>query len=138
MFQQIKTLPPTTMKINTKPARRQECLRIKVLRKTVSLRDFKRKPIVIELTTAEGKRQLEAALIRSRQIEKSIETPKSPRKKVEENENRTTMSLFNFKTITANFVRKFGIERKVIEPVKKAKTYKGMKTGKNGGKFIYM
>lgn len=126
------------MKVKPATARRQECLRIKVLRKTVSLKDFKRKPVVIELSSNEGKRRLKAALTRRRQDEKAIEVPKSPVKKVEEHESRISLSLFNFQTITANFVRKFGIERKIIEPTKKTEKSKGMKTGKHGGKLIYM
>ena len=132
------------MKVKPANARRQECLRIKVLRKTVSLKHFKRKPIVIDVTTEEGHQQLETFFERNRQVNeafrKKIE-PKTPVKKNQENENRVTLNLFNFNTISANFSRKFGIERKIITPKKKdpneCEKSNGMKSGK-GGKYIYM
>lgn len=129
------------MKVKPTNPRRQECLRIKVLRKTVSLKNFKRKPIVIELTTEEGHQQLEKFLEKTRQVNEALRkkvVPKTPVKKNQENENRMTLNLFNFNTITANFSRKFGIERKIITPTKKNEpSSNGMKSGK-GAKYIYM
>jgi hypothetical protein len=129
------------MKVKPSTPRRQECLRIKVLRKTVNIKDFKRKPIVIELNTTEGKNKLNMFLERSRQVNeafrKKIE-PKTPKKRNQENENRVTLDLFHFNAISANFCRKFGIERKIINPNRtKKETHNGMKAGK-GGKFLYM
>jgi hypothetical protein len=129
------------MKVKPSTQRRQECLRIKVLRKTVNIKDFKRKPIVIEVNTSEGKDKLKMFLERSRQVNeafrKKIE-PKTPMKRNQENENRITLDLFNFNMISANFSRKFGLERKIITPNRtKKETHNGMKTGK-GGKFLYL
>lgn len=133
------------MKVKSSKTRsKPESLRIQVLRKSVSLKDFKlkRKPIVIELSSDEGKQKLKNALAQSRKAEQALQVPKSPAKRTEENENRITdrkisLSLFNFNLFSANFARKFGIERKVIEPAKKKEMSTGMKKGKSG-KLLYM
>lgn len=129
------------MKFKPTTARRQECLRIRVLRKTVTLKDLKRKPIVIELNTETGQEKFKTVLEKSRQVNecfrKKIEA-KTPVKRNQDNENRVTLDLFNYNIIAANFSRKFGIERKIITPKKKEQSNSnGMRKGK-GGKFLYM
>lgn len=131
------------MKVQKPKFRRSESLRIKVLRKTVNINELKRNQMKINLKTRldEAKKLIDA-LTRNKNCESQLEenidkTPKTPRKKnvKETEENQQIHQSFNYKMIATSFMKKFGIERKVIEPITKNST--GLKSGKNGGKFIY-
>ena len=125
------------MKFKPKRFRRSESLRIKVLRKTVNLKALKSQQIIIKLPTCpETLRQSIAytsgSVVKTEVIQNS---PKSTTNKFKGSESEEKK--FNLKMMAANVKRKFGIERKIIEPTGKKPKPTGVKTGK-GGKLIYI
>lgn len=118
------------MKIVPKGFRRDEDLRMKLLRKSVSLRNLKNRVIRVDsnleatelISVLKRKQGLTNIRIFSNQntIPKPAVTPETPVKRPTfAKPNGVQEKRFDSKTIAANFARKFGIERMKIQPQKK-------------------
>lgn len=124
------------MKIVPKGFRREEDLRMKLLRKSVSLRSFKNRVIkvdssqeAIELITVLKRKQgltkvsvstsTGTSTSNQSNIPKPATAPETPVKRQTFDRPNVDKDQRSYcKTIAANFIRKFGIERMKIQPQK--------------------
>lgn len=126
------------MKVKSKSSNRRESLLVKVLRKTVSEQYFQQRRNIINLSSSDEAKKLIAELTKESKNESEQNVPKTPVKSNGRKDESKSSRAFNCKMIAANFARKFGIERKLIEPANmKKENPTGMKSGK-GGKLIYV
>lgn len=125
------------MKDKSKSSIRRESLLVKVLRKTVSDQYLQQRRNIINLSSSDEAKKLFAELTKEQRKKNEQNVPKTPVKSNGRNDESKASRAYNCKIIAANFVRKFGIERKLIEPVNVRKENPtGVKSGK-GGKLIY-
>lgn len=128
------------MKIVPKGFRRDEDLRMKLLRKSVSLRSCKNRVIKVEsnqeaielITVLKRKQGLTKVRVSSNQthIPKPATTPETPVKRPASDKPNGVQDQRSYcRMIADNFIRKLGIERKKIQPQKDPQGIKKKKIG---------
>lgn len=105
------------MKVNKKQEkRREENLRIIVLRKTVDIRYYKMKLADLQVLREKREKELEAISRQLEEIEKLDEVPSAPVENKENSKESPSICSISFKKITSNIAKRFGIERKQLKP----------------------
>jgi hypothetical protein len=126
------------MAIKRKNGKREENLRIMVLRKTVSIKDFKRQPQPKFIQkSSEGKEKLKEIMKQMKNNQTTIEKcdHKKSENSVTESKKYSENQNFTIRLIAANALRKFGLVRHKIGTIKGQ--HSGIKSGKTA-KLMYL
>lgn len=122
-------------KIKQKYFKREENLRIQVLKKTVNLKNAQIKRQVYKISSGEDPQELIKVLTRKQRLPRTSIVQKISNSATKESSSYRR-KLYLCRTVATTFIRKILIERKKIEPIEK-KLPTGIKNGKIG-KLIYI